>query len=224
MVILLAKTLPLHSNGWILPIPSTTGSPQRQEVSTLSMDFCPLQRVSPLLPPAAHSWWRPVVRAHSWLWYVMRCDFLPFARYQDTVHTLQFQIWKGGGTFSQESMASALDLGFNWAETSISKGFSLVYVGPQCCPSLVLHSLIRSTHSPFTWKQPLSRYRHLPGKVTSLPSPSMERDRRQSHSWGGASSLLVQSCSVFRPLVCREGCSSIMWCGITIAELFHHLQ
>lgn len=55
-----------------------------------------------------------------------------------------------------------------------------------------------------------------------LPPPPMEMDCRKSHRWGGASSLLASS--GFRPLVCQVGCSSIMWCGITTAELLHHLQ
>lgn len=57
---------------------------------------------------------------------MMGREFLTFARYQDTVHTLQLQISKGGDAFNQELMASSLEPGFTWAETSCSEGPNLV--------------------------------------------------------------------------------------------------
>lgn len=77
--------------------------------------------------------------------------------------------------------------------------------------------------APSHRSSPSTNTRICQARTPLLPALLLERGYRQSHKWHCASpSLLARS--GFRPLVCQEGCSSIMWCVITIVELFHHLQ
>lgn len=111
---------------------------------------------------------------------------------------------------------------------SVSWGFSLVCVGPQwrSCQSFTFrHASVCPLTAPSSGNSPSASEHLLQARTPSLPPPAMEKGPRHSiqpQIWGAASSL--RTCSGFRPLLCHHSCSSILWCGTTIAEQFHHLQ
>lgn len=200
--------------------------PHRDRISTLKRDLCLLQGVSTLLSPAAYSWWFKLIAGPDTWQDVTFCP-LPVTR---TLHTLQFQISKGGDDFSPELMASALDLGFTGAETSCSEGSTLVCIRPQW-----------RFYQSFTFPgAPQSDQAHPQSLHTGVAPQPIHTFARQGHPccllcpWRGTVGSPISGEAHpppswpdlvrFRPLVCQEGCSSIMWCGLTIVELFNLLQ
>lgn len=90
------------------------------ELSSLSMDFCPLQGVSPLLSPAAIL---SLIHDQTWLSALF---LLPGHCSHPTISNLQ-------GRRCLQSGVNGLNLRawIHWAETSCSEGSSLDYVRPQ---------------------------------------------------------------------------------------------